>query len=51
MSDYVLGLSAEQVTEMGMDASGVMAWQHTNVYALGQLIATYEQRRAAFLSE
>ena len=34
MSDYVLGLSGEQVTEMGMDASGVMAWQHTNVYAL-----------------
>ena len=42
MSDYVLGLSGEQVTEMGMDASGVMAWQHTNVYALGQLIATYD---------
>jgi RHS repeat-associated protein len=42
MSDYVLGLSAEQVTEMGMDASGVMAWQHTNAYALGQLIATYD---------
>jgi RHS repeat-associated protein len=42
MSDYVLGQSGEQVTEMGMDASGVMAWQHTNVYALGQLIATYD---------
>jgi len=38
----VLGLSGEQVTEMGMDASGIMAWQHTNVYALGQLIATYD---------
>ena len=42
MSDYVLGLSGEQVTEMGMDASGVMAWQHTNVYALEQPIATYD---------
>jgi len=42
MSDYVLGQSGEQVTEMGMNASGVMAWQHTNVYALGQLIATYD---------
>jgi RHS repeat-associated protein len=25
-----------------MDPSGAMAWQHTNVYALGQVIATYD---------
>ncbi len=34
-----LGPSGEQVTEL--DGSGV--WQHTNVYANGQLIATYDQ--------
>ncbi len=42
LSDYIVGLSGEQVTEMGMDPSGTMAWQHTNVYALGQVIATYD---------
>jgi hypothetical protein len=30
MNDYVVGLSGEQVTEMGMNSSGVMAWQHIN---------------------
>jgi RHS repeat-associated protein len=42
LSDYVLGLSGEQVTEMGMNPSGSMAWQHTNVYAFGQVMATYD---------
>jgi RHS repeat-associated protein len=41
MSDYIVGRSGEQMTEMDINASGTMAWQHTNVYALGQLIATY----------
>lgn len=34
-SDYVLGPSGEQVTEMGMDTNRSMAWQHTNVFASG----------------
>jgi RHS repeat-associated protein len=41
-SDYVLGPSGEQVTEMGMDANGNMAHQHTNVWAGGKLLATYD---------
>jgi RHS repeat-associated protein len=42
LSDYVVGLSGEQVTEMGMNPSGSMAWQHTNVYAFGHVMATYD---------
>lgn len=42
INDYVLGPSGEQVTEMGMDANGNLVWQHTNVYAAGTLIATYD---------
>jgi RHS repeat-associated protein len=41
-SDYILGPGGEQVTEMGMDANNSMAWQHTNVYAAGKLLATYD---------
>jgi RHS repeat-associated protein len=44
-SDYVLGPSGEQITEMGMDTNSngnAMAWQHTNVWAGGSLIATYD---------
>jgi RHS repeat-associated protein len=41
-SDYVLGPSGEQVTEMAMDPNGNMAWQHTNVWAGGRLLATYD---------
>jgi RHS repeat-associated protein len=41
-SDYILGPSDEQVTEMGMDANNNMAWQHTNVWAAGSLISTYD---------
>jgi RHS repeat-associated protein len=35
---YVLGQSGEQVTQL--DGSG--NWQHTNVHAAGQLLATYD---------
>jgi len=42
INDYVLGPSGEQVTEMAMDANGSMAWQHTNVWAGGKLLATYD---------
>ena len=41
-NDYILGPSGEQVTEMAMDANNSMAWQHTNVYAAGKLLATYD---------
>jgi RHS repeat-associated protein len=47
-NDYILGPSGEQVTEMGMGGTSNgattsgLAWQHTNVYAAGSLIATYD---------
>ncbi|MGA7522332.1 MAG: RHS repeat-associated core domain-containing protein [Acidobacteriaceae bacterium] len=43
-NDYILGLSGEQVTEMGVDpgSSAATTWQHTNVYANGEVIATYD---------
>jgi len=37
---YILGLSGEQITQV--DGSNV--WQHSNVYANGQPIATYDQQ-------
>ncbi len=40
-TDYVLNQSGQQVTEMAMDSNGAMNWEHTNVWADGQLIATY----------
>jgi RHS repeat-associated protein len=42
INDYVLDPAGEQVTEMGMDANNSMAWQHTNVWAGGNLVATYD---------
>jgi len=41
-SDYVLGLSGEQVTELGVNANGTLAHQHTNVWAGGKLLGTYD---------
>jgi hypothetical protein len=47
-NDYILGPSGEQVTEMGMGGTSNgattsgLTWQHTNVYAAGSLIATYD---------
>ena len=38
-SDYVLGPSGEQLTEMG---NGNTTWVHTNVFAAGELFATYD---------
>jgi RHS repeat-associated protein len=40
-TDYVLDREGHQVTEMGSDVNGTMAWAHTNVWAGGQLLATY----------
>jgi RHS repeat-associated protein len=41
-NDYILGPSGAQMTEMAMDSNNSMAWQHTNVYAAGRLLATYD---------
>ncbi len=48
INDYVLGLGGEQVTEMGMGSATTgstmsgLAWQHTNVWAGGKLLGTYD---------
>ncbi len=45
-NDYVLGPGGEQAAEMGVDVSSgsanTLVWQHTNVWAAGALIATYD---------
>lgn len=41
-NDYVLGPGGEQVTEMAV-SGGTLTWMHTNVWADGRLIATYDQ--------
>ena len=38
-SDYVIGPGGEQLTEMG---NGATTWVHTNVFANGELFATYD---------
>ena len=48
MNDYVLGLNGEQVTEMAMASNNTMLWQHTNVYAAGNLLATYDDNGLHF---
>jgi RHS repeat-associated protein len=47
-NDYILGPVGEQVTELAMggttngSTSSGMVWQHTNVWAAGKLLATYD---------
>jgi RHS repeat-associated protein len=47
-NDYIIGPSNEQMTEMGMGGvtNGTtttgLTWQHTNVWAAGKLLATYD---------
>ena len=47
-NDYILGLSGEQVTEMGVGGATTgsttsgLVWKHTNVWAAGKLLATYD---------
>jgi RHS repeat-associated protein len=47
-NDYILGPSGEQATEMGVggalegSTSSGITWQHTNVWAGGKLLATYD---------
>jgi RHS repeat-associated protein len=54
-SDYVLGPSGEQVTEMGISATptancpaNTPCHQHTNVWAGGKLLATYDDNGLHF---
>jgi len=44
-SDYILDQGGGQETEMAVAATGTEVWQHTNVWADGQLIATYNTER------
>jgi len=45
-NDYVLGPGGEQAAEMGVDvksgSASTLVWQHTNAWAGGALIATYD---------
>jgi len=45
-NDYVLGPGGEQAAEMGIDvksgSASTLVWQHTNAWAAGALIATYD---------
>ncbi|HEX4019860.1 MAG TPA: RHS repeat-associated core domain-containing protein [Acidobacteriaceae bacterium] len=47
-TDYVRGQGGEQMAEEAMDANGNMAWQHTNVWANGTLIGTYDSNGLHF---
>ncbi len=46
-SDYITNQSGEVVTKTTMD-EGVMTWDYTNVYADGQLFATYDAQGLHF---
>jgi mRNA-degrading endonuclease toxin of MazEF toxin-antitoxin module len=48
-NEYVLGRVGEQLSEVSLDENGVMSWQHTNVYAAGTLMATYDPNGLHFL--
>ncbi|MGH9605968.1 MAG: hypothetical protein ACRD3N_09740 [Terracidiphilus sp.] len=43
VSDYILDAGGQQMSEYTMQANWTMAWQHTNVWAAGRLLATYSQ--------
>ena len=40
-TDYIVGPSGEQVTEMDM-VNGTLTWKHTNAWASGKILATYD---------
>jgi RHS repeat-associated protein len=48
-NEYVLGPGGEQLTELNT-TSGSLAWAHTNVFAAGSLIATYDTNGLHFYS-
>jgi RHS repeat-associated protein len=41
-NDFLLGPGGEQVTEMAVEGDNTLTWYHTNVWAAGRLIATYD---------
>jgi RHS repeat-associated protein len=50
-NDYVLAPGGEQLTEYAMSTTNgvsAMAWLHTNVFAAGHLIATYDDTEVYF---
>jgi RHS repeat-associated protein len=47
-AEEVYGQDGEELTGVTV-SSGLLSWQHTNVYALGSLIATYDQSGLHFL--
>jgi RHS repeat-associated protein len=42
VKDSILGPMGGQLTETGIDAYGKVVWAHTNVWAGGKLLATYD---------
>jgi RHS repeat-associated protein len=44
----ILGPGGQQITEMAVDASGTVAWQHSNVWVAGSLIGTYDNNGLHF---
>lgn len=42
VKESISGPTGGQLTETGLDANGNVAWAHTNVWAGGALIATYD---------
>jgi hypothetical protein len=47
-NQYILGPANEQLAEMTVDSSGAVQWDHANVYAGGQLLATYDNNGLHF---
>jgi RHS repeat-associated protein len=50
-NDYILGPGGEQLTEYAMNVTNgvsAMAWLHTNVFAAGHLIGTYDDTEVHF---
>jgi RHS repeat-associated protein len=50
-NDYILGPGGEQLTEYAMNVTNgvsAMAWLHTNIFAAGHLIGTYDDTQVHF---
>jgi RHS repeat-associated protein len=48
-TDYILGPSGEQETELAWDSTAnAMSWRHSNVWADGQLLGTYDTQGLHF---
>jgi RHS repeat-associated protein len=46
-TDYILGLNGEQVTELD-EVNGAMTWKHTNIWASGRLLGTWDAQGTHF---